>query len=71
MSLSMKRFHLNALLASLAAFALVGCVATVPVKVASKGAKLGVKTAKTGVKATAAAGSLVIPDREEKSEAQD
>lgn len=39
--------------------AFVGCAATVPVKVAAKTTKLGVKATKTTVKA----GAAVIPDR--------
>ncbi len=45
-----------------------GCVATIPVKAATKGAKLGVKTAKAGVKTTVKAGAAVIPDSDEKKD---
>ncbi|MDQ8186310.1 hypothetical protein [Pelagicoccus sp. SDUM812002] len=41
---------------------LCGCVATVPIKVAAKTTKLGVKTATTGVKATAKVAGAAIPN---------
>jgi len=57
-----KRFRLFAIV--ILSALLSGCVATAPIKVASKGAKLGVKASKTTVKA----GAAIIPDGETKEE---
>lgn len=56
------------LLATLALAVFYGCAVTVPVKVATTGAKAGVKTAKAGVKTTAKVGAAVIPDGDKKKD---
>ena len=50
---------------------LCGCVATAPVKVVKKSAKVGVATAKTSVKATKKAVDVAIPDGNREQDGND